>query len=253
MKESSVHVTNMNKALKNIKTDVIVNFIWSDSRGIIIVTNKVALSLDLQMIENYIENAKHINVDEVEVPRLPQSKSYLKIIGIPYLYKNIVTPITLSMVKDVIKKNHIFNNIFLASKPYIIKVSSKSDMAIIWVDIWNVQSGSKAKGLINRYFNIGSYITTIRGTNMNPGVSQYKNCWKWGYTTFLCRIQEVKCVKYNSPHKSKHYCQFAWYCKANKKTKPLRFETKKDILFLYLFKCSNCWGNHQVDLNTYSF
>ena len=204
------------------------------------MTNKVALSLDLQMIENYIENAKHINVDEVEVPRLPQSKSYLKIIGIPYLYKNIVTPITLSMVKDVIKKNHIFNNIFLASKPHIIKVSPKSDMAIIWVDIWDVQSGSKAKGLINRCFNIGSYITTIRGTNMNPGVSQYKNCWKWGYTTFLCRIQEVKCVKYNSPHKSKHYCQFAWYCKANKKTKPLRFETKKDILFLYLFKCSNC-------------
>ena len=121
--------------------DVMVNFIWSDSRGIIIVTNKVALSLDFQTIKNYVKNAKHINVDGVEVPRLLQSKFYLKIIGISYLHENIVTFITLSMVKDVIKKNHIFNNIVLVSKPCIIKVSPKSDMAIIWVDIWDICYG----------------------------------------------------------------------------------------------------------------
>jgi len=75
------------------------------------------------------------------------------------------------MVEDIIKKNYIFNNIVLAFKPHIIKVSPKSDMAIIWVDIWDVQSGSKAKGLINRCFNVGSYIATIRGANMNSGIS----------------------------------------------------------------------------------
>ena len=50
-------------------------------------------------------------------------------------------------------------------------VSSKSDMLIIWIDIWDVQSGSKAKSLINRYFNIGRFIATIRGANINPGIS----------------------------------------------------------------------------------
>jgi len=79
-------------------------------------------------------------------------------------------PLTLNVVEDIIKSNHIFNNITLASRPYIIKISLKSDMAIIWVDIWDVQSRSKAKRLINRCFNIGSYIVTIRGANMNPGV-----------------------------------------------------------------------------------
>ena len=49
-------------------------------------------------------------------------------------------------------------------------------MSIIWVDIWDVQSGSKAKGLINWCFNVENYITTIRGANMNPGISQCKNC-----------------------------------------------------------------------------
>ena len=135
MEESNVHVTNMNRALKNIKTEVMVDFIWSNSRGIIIVTNKVASSLDLQMIKNYVKNAKYINMDEVEVPRLSQSKSYLKIIGIPYLQENTVTSITSSVVEDIIKKNHIFNNIVLASKPCIIKIFLKSDMAIILVDI----------------------------------------------------------------------------------------------------------------------
>ena len=82
-------------------------------------------------------------MDGVEVLRLPQSKSYLKIISIPYLQENIITPIILSVVEDVIKKNHIFNNIILTSKPCIIKVSPKLDMAIIWIDIWNIQNGSK--------------------------------------------------------------------------------------------------------------
>ena len=57
------------------------------------------------------------------------------------------------------------------SKPRVIKVLSKLDMSIIWIDIWDVQSGSKAKGLINQYFNVGKYITTIRDANMNPGIS----------------------------------------------------------------------------------
>jgi len=43
-------------------------------------------------------------------------------------------------------------------------------MAIIWIDIWDFQNGTKAKSIINRCFNFGRYITTIRGTNMNLGV-----------------------------------------------------------------------------------
>ena len=60
-------------------------------------------------------------------------------------------------------------------KPRVIKISPKLDMAIIWLDIWNVQSGSKAKGLINRCFNVGNNIITIRGVNMNPSMPQCKN------------------------------------------------------------------------------
>ena len=144
----------------------------------------------------------------------------------------------------------------LASRPCIIKVSPKSDMAIIWINIWNVQNGNKVKKLINKYFNIGSYIATIRNVNMNPGRFQCKNCWKLSHMTFSCRSQGAKCVKYNGPYKSKYHWHFAWYCKANSKTNPPRLKTKQDELYSHSFRCLNCWGNwgnHQVDSNQYLF
>jgi len=69
----------------------------------------------------------------------------------------------------------IFENISLAAKPRIIEASSKSDIAIIWFDIWDSQSSSSTKLLINHSFNFSRYITTIRATNMNLGVPQYHN------------------------------------------------------------------------------
>jgi len=32
------------------------------------------------------------------------------------------------------------------------------------------------RGLMNRCFNVGSYIAAIRGVNINLGISQCKNC-----------------------------------------------------------------------------
>ena len=43
----------------------------------------------------------------------------------------------------------------------VIKVSPKSDMSIVQIDIWDVQSGSNAKMLINRCFNVRRHIATI--------------------------------------------------------------------------------------------
>ena len=126
MRESSTHITNMNRALKNIKMNIMVDFVWSDYNGIIIMTNKVVSNSELQMIENYVKTT-----NGVEASRLPQSKFYLKIIGIPFLQENTNTSINSSIVKDIIKRNYIFNNIILASKPHIIKVSPKLDITII--------------------------------------------------------------------------------------------------------------------------
>jgi len=144
-----------------------------------VVTNKVSMQSDLQIIEKYIKNLDDIDALQVEVPCLPQSKSFLKIIGIPYfLHGNYQDCLTSNNVETLIKQNQIFDNITFTSKLQVIKVLPKSNMSIIWINIWDVQSGSGAKSLINHCFNIRRYIATIRGANMNPGVLQCKNCWK---------------------------------------------------------------------------
>ena len=103
--------------------------------------------------------------------------------------------------------------------------------------------------LINRCFNVGRYIVTIWGANMNLGIPQCKNYWKWGHTMFSCRIQESKCVKCNSRYKSKNYCDFGWCCRTNAKINSPRLETKKGELCSHFFKCLNYHRDHQADSN----
>ena len=125
------------------------------------MTNKVTSQSDLNTIESYIKNVDIINLKNIMTSCLPQSKSYFKIIGIPYIIEDTNILINSSIVKSIIKSTYIFNDICFLSKPHIIKASPKSDMAIIWMDIWDAQSGTKAKYLINKCFNVGNYITTI--------------------------------------------------------------------------------------------
>jgi len=131
MKDSSAHVTNINRALKNIKSNIMADFICIKNRGVIIITNKIAGALDLQTIKRYIKNMNDIEVNQVEASRLPQSKSFLKIIGIPYISEATHIPMTADVIEKIIKDNHIFNNMVLVLRPRVIKVSLKSDISIM--------------------------------------------------------------------------------------------------------------------------
>ncbi len=57
---SNKHILNINRDLKNIKSDIIADFIQADCRGLVITTNKIAFTLDLNTI----------NPNEVISPRL---------------------------------------------------------------------------------------------------------------------------------------------------------------------------------------
>jgi len=43
----SAHITNLNRVLKNIKSEVMTDFVHGEQAGIIIIINKVASPLDL--------------------------------------------------------------------------------------------------------------------------------------------------------------------------------------------------------------
>ena len=135
IKESSFYVININRALKGIKSNIMANFIHTDAKCIIISTNNVVYSSDLQEIKKYIKNSLCTVTDQIESPRLPQSKLYLKIVGILYLSEVTNAYLSSDDVEKILKVNHIFNDIVLASKSRVIKVSLKSDMSIVWINI----------------------------------------------------------------------------------------------------------------------
>jgi len=127
IKLSNKYVANINRALKDIKSDIMADFIYADNRGFTIITNKVASTLDLNTIKKYIKNVDVVDLDNVRVLSLPQSKWYFKILGIPYLIKDMNVPIFADIVKTVLKLTHFCNDITLVSKPCVIKASPKSD------------------------------------------------------------------------------------------------------------------------------
>ena len=131
IKELNSHVANINHALKAIKSNTLADFIHAEDKGIAITTNNVVSGLDLQKIEKYVKNSLSTDADKMSSARLPQSKYYLKIVSIPYISEKTNSHITLDEIEDVLKNNYIFNNIVLTSKPRVIKVPPKSDMAII--------------------------------------------------------------------------------------------------------------------------
>ena len=126
-----MHILSINHLLKDIKSEICVDFICSDNRRIINTTNKVASALNINIIEKYMKNLNNVNLNKVISLRLFQSKSYLKILGILYFIKNTNLLIPIDIIETVIKHTHIFKNTILTLCSQIIKASSKSDIAII--------------------------------------------------------------------------------------------------------------------------
>ena len=96
---------------------MIADFIHAKDKEIVITTNNISLSSDLQEIEKYVKNSPTTNAEQISSLRLLQSKFYLKIVGIPYISKRTNLQILFDEVENILKRNHIFNNIIFASKP----------------------------------------------------------------------------------------------------------------------------------------
>jgi len=68
MKNSVAHIASINRLLRNAKSEVAVDYIRSNPIGLSIITNKVALQSDLQIIDQYMKKSEDINKLQVEEP-----------------------------------------------------------------------------------------------------------------------------------------------------------------------------------------
>ena len=125
-----IYITNINKCLKNSNSNIVADFIRFNNNVIIITMNKPASDLNLSTIEKYLKN---VILESIESPHLLKSKSYMKIIELPYSSElGVLSP---DYLDGIVVKSHLFKDMTLASKPRIIKGSPKSDKAVVWVNI----------------------------------------------------------------------------------------------------------------------
>jgi len=112
-----------------------VDFICIDHWDLIVTSNRVASQSEISIISKYIKNCNNIDANNIQDTHFPQSKLYLKILDIPYIMEGTNMPIKSNLIELFIKTLYIFDNVNFFSKLRIVKVSLKSYMAIVWLDI----------------------------------------------------------------------------------------------------------------------
>jgi len=65
MSLSSEHITNIDRTLENIKSDIFADFVHTDHKDLIITTNNVISWLDLSTIKKYIKNIDAIESNDI--------------------------------------------------------------------------------------------------------------------------------------------------------------------------------------------
>ena len=68
--QSNIHIANINWLFKDIKSKVSADYIQLNSKGIIVMTNKVAIFSDLNIVEKYMKELNNINTSNVMSLRL---------------------------------------------------------------------------------------------------------------------------------------------------------------------------------------
>ena len=71
--QSNAYIVNINRLLKRVKSNISVDYICSNNKGIIIITNKVATSSNLNIMKKYVKELNNVDVNDIMSPRLSQS------------------------------------------------------------------------------------------------------------------------------------------------------------------------------------
>jgi len=106
-------VANINKLLKDVKFEISTNYIHSNNKRIVIMTNKIATSFSLNIVEKYMKELNNINLNNIMSLKFSQFKFYLKILDIPYFLEDTNLLVVLDIIERVIKSTYNFNNVVL--------------------------------------------------------------------------------------------------------------------------------------------
>jgi hypothetical protein len=149
----------INRGLDQNKSKLCIEAITNASRvsGFTLVTIGVANNCDLEILKLYV--GRVLNTTQDFDLGVPQSKSYLKIVHIPFFINN--EPIKPEFVVEAIKHHELSGNFILAGPPRVTRNTRDSDSCTVWFDLWDSQNSKWAVPLVNCRINIRGWTSTI--------------------------------------------------------------------------------------------
>jgi len=63
--QESTHISNINRLLKGMKSEILADFICSNNKEVVIMTNKAAATFDLSIIRKYIKGVDNMDLENM--------------------------------------------------------------------------------------------------------------------------------------------------------------------------------------------
>lgn len=70
MAKANIYISNINKLLKGVKSEIFVDLICFNNKRLVITTNKVTVISDLNIIKKYMKNLNNVDSNSVMNLRL---------------------------------------------------------------------------------------------------------------------------------------------------------------------------------------
>ena len=94
-------------------------------------------------------------------------------------YRNIAKcePVSVDTIKEALGDSPLSEYFVLARNPRINHNCASSTTATIHCDLWDSQTGARAKAVIGRTIMIGRSLCMIREASKHRGVPVCQRCW----------------------------------------------------------------------------
>ena len=63
--QESTQISNINRLLKGMKSEILADFICSNNKGVVIMTNKAAATSNLSIIRKYIKRVDNVDLENM--------------------------------------------------------------------------------------------------------------------------------------------------------------------------------------------
>ncbi|KXN84581.1 hypothetical protein AN958_12317, partial [Leucoagaricus sp. SymC.cos] len=150
-------------------------FLWKEERRLVarvLVLNEMGLVWDetekgLNVIQQWL--GIHFSPIGSEA-YLPASKSFLKLIDIPYIRQD-GSRTTSDQVEGVMRASNLSNHFILVGPPQVVRNSKSSDTVTAYFKVWDSQRGTRATNLIGHSLQFGHWTSRVMEASANPGAS----------------------------------------------------------------------------------